>query len=158
MTNALGVDAANRPSAAARWLGSLALLGWCGAGLVAVVVGGFQPNPYDDVTGTVTPGWPAAFTFVGILSAQALGLAALLRPWSYRRSWGRALLAAVGCAPQAFVFALATMHCPPAQYAHFVWLGLTTLGLGGLFAGSALAALVARSRTRAAPTAGSPRR
>jgi hypothetical protein len=53
--------------------------------------------------------------------AELLVLFLILRPWSYRRSWGRALLALVVFIPWTLFAAMLGMHAGSINGAHLVW-------------------------------------
>ena len=57
----------------------------------------------------------------------------LLRPWSYRRSWGRALTALVLLAPWTFLFLAMAVHSGGVMIWHLKWLGGVLVGLLVLF-------------------------
>lgn len=76
-------------------------------------------------------------TLFGALSlVECLILWAVLRPQSFSRSWGRALLATLLCFPWTFTWNLFLGDMGCLFMAHAVWLSLATLVAVGLFLGS----------------------
>jgi hypothetical protein len=59
---------------------------------------------------------------VVVMVAELLVLIAVLRPWSYRHSWGRALLALLLLTPWALLNFVATMHSGRIAAVHVFWL------------------------------------
>ena len=47
---------------------------------------------------------------------------ATIRPWSYQRSWKRALLAFIITVPWMMLMGMATMHSGGVGFLHFLWL------------------------------------
>lgn len=56
-------------------------------------------------------------------------LVAILRPWSYDRSWGRALGAVALLAPWTMLSMLMTMHAGGIAFVHFAWTFVVLVGL-----------------------------
>jgi hypothetical protein len=112
-----------------------------GIGVIAVVATGFWPDPYLEHVRHIPPPHPYAMStvlfIVLFLTLHVAALFAILRPKSYKQSWGRALLAlllSVGC----FGFAaLGSMHSPPAYATYLWWLMTVGVSLLGLFIWSA---------------------
>ena len=75
---------------------------------------------------------------------EVVVLLAVLRPWSYARSWGRALTATAMWLPWALYGTLLAMHAGGVIIVHTLWLWLALLVLVGMAIGSGIAA--ARSR------------
>ena len=88
---------------------------------------------------------------LGVTGAEILVAAVILRPWSYRRSWGRALLCALAFAPWLALWGALGLHAGPTTHAHTTWLLLFWLGLVTAAAVSGAAAV--RARTRTSPAA-----
>jgi len=84
---------------------------------------------------------------LGWTAVEVLVSAAILRPWSYRRSWGRALAAAVISAPWLLGRAGVGMHDGPTTHAHTLWLLLFLIGLVSTAIVSGTAAVRARGRS-----------
>lgn len=57
-----------------------------------------------------------------MMTGEAMVLLAILRPWSFRNSWGRALMAWVIVTPYALLYFAVTMHSGPISTAHAFWL------------------------------------
>ena len=66
-------------------------------------------------------------------------LLAILRPWSYDRSWGRALVAWILLAPWNALSMIMSMHQGGIIVLHWMWLCLLLLGIGITFLWSAIA-------------------
>ena len=66
-------------------------------------------------------------------------LVAILRPWSYERSWGRALVALALLVPWAGISMISTMHAGGIVVLHFMWIALLVLDVGVTFLVSAIA-------------------
>jgi hypothetical protein len=58
-------------------------------------------------------------------------LVAILRPWSYQKSWGRALGALGACLPLTFFALLLTMHAGSVASVHALWMLTNLMGLVG---------------------------
>jgi hypothetical protein len=66
---------------------------------------------------------PGALLTWGLwLAGEVAVLYLVLRPWSYRRSWGRALLALVLCAPPLLLALLVLIHSGGIMAWHAMWL------------------------------------
>lgn len=80
-------------------------------------------------------GAPQPYLLKGVLifSAVALGecalLLAILRPWSYCRSWGRALSASLLAIGLSLLWVQGALHSPPYFGMHLQWWLLVNLGL-----------------------------
>lgn len=60
--------------------------------------------------------------------AELILVGLILRPWSYRQSWGRAVAAWVAFVPWTLMAMMMTMHAGGVLLIHFVWLlALTTV-------------------------------
>ncbi len=107
-------------------------------GVIAAIVCGFFPNPASHAD-------PALFIYEGkivlvvsgLMAVHTLLLMAILRPATYARSWGRALLALLACFVFLALGAIGSMHSPPAWGAYTTWLLLLFLGVLGLLLNSA---------------------
>lgn len=123
----------------ALWAVGAALLLWAGGqtdGYRLHVEGVPLPHPYP---------WSGVLILGVVAMVEAGVFYALLRPESYRASWGRASRAAAVGAVLSVVFGLGLMHAPPYVYAHWLWLCAVTVGLLILSATSALRAARRRS-------------
>jgi hypothetical protein len=95
-------------------------------GAVSVAWLGRLPNPYLEYVRQIPPPHPypvgGVLWVILLMTVQAVILASVLRPPTYNRSWGRALigfLVSVGF----FSFAgMAAMHAPPYFFAYLWWL------------------------------------
>ena len=76
---------------------------------------------------------------------ELIGVVAVLRPWSYRRSWRRAVAALGLFAPWTFIFLALLIHSGGIMLLHFFWLAGMCAWLVGLAFVSAIAALAARN-------------
>ena len=113
---------------------SLILPVWAVAGLVWVVASGFSEDVY--MAGrTPRDMLPLVYPLQGVLcGCTALGVETLvawgvLRPASYHRSWGRALIATAVLSPWCFYLLTGAMHQSPYYGTHLLWLLVTVLGL-----------------------------
>jgi hypothetical protein len=110
-------------------------------GVVAAALLGFLPNP-------AARGDPALHVYatqivLGVLvlmTLQALLLVAILRPATYARSWGRALLALIVSFGFEIMAVAGAMHSPPAWGALLLWTLALLLGTLTLMWVSALGA------------------
>lgn len=129
------------------WI-SLWLPGMWALGVATVVWAGFLPDGY--LMRMMPPPHPYPLTVVlwAILFMTLLtgGLYAVLRPRSYRRSWGRALCATVLTIPFVFQAAVSAMHAPPPVGYYIYWTMLMCVGCAVLCLCSGVAALWARGR------------
>ncbi len=57
-----------------------------------------------------------------MMAVETMVLLAILRPWSFRNSWGRASIAWVIVTPYALLYFAVTMHSGPISTAHAFWL------------------------------------
>ena len=67
--------------------------------------------------------------FLGLMSAELAVLLAVLRPWSYHHSWGRALSAALLITPWLFLGVVVLIHSGGIMVAHVLWLAVTWVAL-----------------------------
>lgn len=92
------------------------------AAQLAVLVRGHFAGEYDATAGSYGMNHPGDLPhFLRMGALELLVLTALLRPWSYRHAWGRALLALVIWIPWALFAAIACMHCGPIGGALMGW-------------------------------------
>lgn len=100
-------------------------IGWL-VGVIAVVTMGFASDPYLEHVRQLPSPHPypvetVLWIFLFMSAHVGMGLA-ILRPKSYRHSWGRALVALL-TSTGFFVFAaLGAMHAPPAHITYIWWL------------------------------------
>jgi len=99
-------------------------------------------DPYDPVlSGTARYGHNHEGALVDGLVLTLVELAvlvAILRPWSYDRSWGRSLVAVVLLAPWAFLSMVMSMHAGGIVVVHLMWILLALVGLVVVFLVSAI--------------------
>jgi peptidoglycan/LPS O-acetylase OafA/YrhL len=93
--------------------------------VIAAVIAGFSPNPYLEHVRNIPPPHPyptaTVLWVVLLMTIQAGALIAILRPGSYQRSWGRALVALVVSLGFLVVAAIASMHTPPPFAVYQIW-------------------------------------
>src|SRR4029450_1626818 len=124
---------------AAYWLAGLLILAWSGTlihGYKLYVMNLPPPHPYPR---------DGVLWMMAVMSVEALLFLVLIRPWSYRASWRRALIAFVVSLVPLVLF-VPIMHTPPYFVWQWIWL------LGGwltLFALCFFSLGVARVRIRA---------
>jgi uncharacterized membrane protein len=99
--------------------------GWL-LGIIAVILAGLRTDPYLEHVRQIPPPHPyPTFTVLWIVGFITIhtGLAmAVLRPRSYRHSWGRAIIAlAISLGFLAFAI-LGAMHAPPPHAVYLLWL------------------------------------
>lgn len=103
-----------------------------------------MPDPYLEKVRLIPPPHPypmkSVVATVGLMALQVLLLQLVLRPASYRRCWGRSLVAlAISC---GFLVAagLGAMHAPPHFGIYMLWLALLIVGMAALSFRSGLSA------------------
>ena len=128
----------------------LALVAWL-VGILAAALAGLQPDPYLASVRASPPPHPYPIETVGwvvlLVSAHVLLLLAVLRPGTYRRSWGRALAASILSAVFSSLGVLGAMHSPPPWVAYLLWLVTMLAGTLLLLGHSVVAAARARVGT-----------
>jgi hypothetical protein len=103
------------------------------AGMVWLVVSGFWPGA-DPYMTRHSPG-PQPYPLTAVLIACAVVLietalvAAVLRPASYRHSWGRALVALAAVMAWWFYLGMGIIHQAGYYIVHLQWLALMISGL-----------------------------
>ncbi len=113
-------------------------------GMALVIWAGSQPDYW--MLRAMPAGSEAAYPlkpvliFCAIVLAECSLLLAILRPASYRRSWGRALCASLLALGLALVWAQGLLHAPPYYGMHLQWWLVVSLGLVLLSAFSAVQA------------------
>ncbi len=106
-------------------------------------IGGFDPT--RRLYGVNWPGDLAAAVWRGALWLGLLVL--LVRPWSYRRSWGRALAAFLFFGAAGVLLLMAGMHAGPTLHAPALWMLLVA---PGCLIAAAVSAWLGLRRPRAA--------
>ncbi|MEO7733557.1 MAG: hypothetical protein ABIY55_21520, partial [Kofleriaceae bacterium] len=89
------------------------------------------------------PGDLSAFVIMTVV--ELLVILAILRPWSYSRSWKRPLFAATLFMPWLLLFGAVIVHSGGIMVIHAVWLAGVWSGLVLLAVSTGLANLAARS-------------
>jgi hypothetical protein len=105
------------------------LLVW---GVLVLEVGwGTLLGPFDEAGRAYGANWPGDTSrTLALGTVETLVWAALVRPWSFRSSWGRALLAALLFAPWALVNLIVCMHCGRIAGGRSLWLLVVALCSG----------------------------
>lgn len=95
-------------------------------GMAVVVAAGFSPNEYLVQVAQIPPPHPYPTALVlkiaALLAVQTMVLLLILRPDSYRHSWGRASFAVFACLAFVVLVAPSGMHAPPAHGWYLLWL------------------------------------
>ena len=107
------------------------------------------PNPYYENVLQLPPPHPypiaAVVPVAALVTLQTVLLTAILRPLTYRQSWGRAL-AGVGVSLAFFAYAaLGAMHAPPFYFFYLWWLLLVVAAMFALVAVSGISKLRMRN-------------
>jgi hypothetical protein len=97
------------PTHRAEWLRHVLLpLAWA-VDLLLILWG--RDDRFDPLGQQFGANWPGDFRAAfGLLSLETLVLYAVVRPWSYRASWGRSVLALLLVIPWAILSFIVTMH------------------------------------------------
>ena len=106
-----------------------------------------HPDPGTGANGTTYQGELA--TMLGVTTLQVAVFGALLRPWSYQRSWDRAVGSLLILTPCIPVWMIMNMHAGPTSGMNVMWLMLFWVGLLGAAVVSGVAAWRARRTARA---------
>src|SRR5262245_15848057 len=101
----------------------------------AIVASGFAESTYP---------LPGITLFVALVGFEATVLLIILRPKTYRDSWGRALAASGACLVGLFLSAHNTLGAPEYVFFHQKWLAAASVALVGL----AIASLIKARRKR----------
>jgi hypothetical protein len=140
------VSNSRRPDArdgSPRWRTFVLPLAWAvGAGAVAWA--GFLEDPYlgraSRLEAPVDYPLEPVVGLVALMAGHAGLLQAILRPASYRLSWGRAVVAWVLALGLLFAMAMASIHAPPFLLACLRWLTAVAVGTTVLLFASAMRA------------------
>jgi hypothetical protein len=130
------------------------------SGIIAVALGAFAPNGYAQYVLKLPEPHPYPYSLVGlfflIVTAETLALAVVVRPSTYRASWGRALFALLLALAAAFAHGMTLMHAPPYMVWHVLWLFAVCIGFAIAFGVSASSAAHAffGARRAANPSSG----
>jgi hypothetical protein len=140
-----------------QWFGTVLPFGvWVATTLE--MLRGWRNDPYNPAlkgsdtyfhNGPGALGWGVLFTTIDIVV-----LYAVLRPWSYDRSWRRALAALLLFTPWAFLNAITVVHAGSVRFTHILSVLAVWLGLAVLFAVSGVVAFVQWRQAREAAAAG----
>ena len=121
---------------------------------IVVMVRSYYGNPHDPtLTGTDAYGHTQLGELARILritAVEVLVFLLLLRPWSYQRSWMRALAGVVLLTPWLLLWGALGLHAGPTTHAHTSWLLLFWLGLTVSGIVSGVGAARARHESRVA--------
>jgi hypothetical protein len=124
------------------------------SGLI-LIVGTYVSNPHDPaLTGTEAYGHtqPGELSHIlAITAGEMLVFLVLLRPWSYHRSWLRAVGALLVLTPWLLLWGVLGLHAGPTTHTHTLLLGLLWFGLAVTSVVSGVA--VIRMRRRVQPPA-----
>ena len=114
---------------------------------------GSELGTFDPTGQQIYANWPGELMeTLGLIAIEVALLYLILRPWSYTRSWGRALMAGLLLAPFAvFAFGVMFMYGSLIALMHVIWLGLVA---GGLFVAALVSASAAASETTEAEQPG----
>ena len=100
---------------------------------VALMIRSYVANPVDpSLRGAARYGttYAGELRFIlAVTASEILVSVAVLRPWSYRRSWGRSLALAAVLAPWMLLWGGFGMHAGPTTHAHTLWLFFYWVGL-----------------------------
>lgn len=96
-------------------------------------------NPKLDATDAYGHNGEGALGEVLVLTViELVVLLAILRPWSYDRSWGRSLIAVALLVPWTGLSMIFSMHQGGVVILHFMWIFLALVGLVIAFLVSAI--------------------
>ena len=115
------------------------------AGVVAIALSGFATDQYLLYVRGIPEPHPypvdGVLLFIAVATVESALVWAVLRPWSYSRSWVRALFAAILAIGALVFFAMGLMHSPLYMFVHALWLAFGSLVLFALALWSGVAAL-----------------
>ncbi|WP_271253474.1 hypothetical protein [Pseudanabaena sp. Chao 1811] len=116
-----------------------------GVGVIVLGMSGFQLDSYK--LGVLKVPLPHDYplqdilTMIGVMSIEVLLFYVVIRPTTYRRSWGRALIALITAIFMVLLFGMVLMHSPPYMGWHWLWLVSVTFALFILFVVSTIQTL-----------------
>jgi hypothetical protein len=146
--NVAVLESGGAESALSQWRHVWLPLAWAAGG--ALIWRAAATGTSDPAGKAYGVNWPMdAPETLGRLTVEVALLYVVLRPWSYRASWGRAAGALVVAVPYALLAFAASTHAGPIVGAHLLWLALVVVGLVVTTVVSARAARRARADGRA---------
>ncbi|WP_237045426.1 hypothetical protein [Aquipseudomonas alcaligenes] len=123
-------------------------------GCAMVIYGGSLPDYWlrRSMPEGMEPAYPVQWVllFCVIVLAECSLLLAVLRPWSYCRSWGRAWCATLLAIPLALFWLTGVLHSPPHYGLHLQWWLLVCAALLVLSLYSSIAAWLHQRAERVA--------
>ena len=123
---------------------------------MALIAWSYWRDPFDPaLEGTARYGHNhegALLQGIGVTAVELAVLVAILRPWSYHRSWQRALGALGLFFPWLLFSAMLTMHAGGVMMFHLLWLLVVTAALVVGWFWSSIAAARHRSVRQPGPT------
>ncbi len=129
------------------------------AGITLMAATYLMSPPDSALQGTERYGhtYPGEFRHMLVVTTvELLIFAALLRPWSYRRSWGRAVGTAALLTPWILVWGALGLHAGPTTHTHSLWLFFFWVGLVVAAGRGAVRELIERQRSRRLNSQGNP--
>lgn len=99
-------------------------------------------RPYERAYGHNHDG--ALVDGIALASVELAVLLAILRPWSWDRSWGRTLVALALLLPWTSLLMMMSMHAGGVIVLHTLWLMTLVVALGCVLVYTVIAALVRR--------------
>jgi hypothetical protein len=118
-------------------------------GIGAEALFGLKNNPYLEFVRHIPP--PHSYPLDTVLwiallmTIQVALLFAILRPASYRMSWGRAVIAFAVSLAFLFFGGIGAMHAPPPWSAYMLWLLAIVMAMLGVTLRSAIGAIISSS-------------
>ena len=113
-------------------------------GIVAIALAGLRSDPYLEHVRLIPPPHPyPTFTVLWIamfLTVQSGAVLTILRPASYKHSWGRSLLSLLASVGFLTFGVLGAMHAPPPHAMYLLWLLAFSGSMLLLFVWSAIGA------------------
>jgi hypothetical protein len=105
------------------WFVGIILLFWGGAQIHGYRLHVMQiplPHPYP---------WKTVLILIAIMTIEAAVLLAIIRPWSYDKSWIRSVVSFFVFLSFSFIFLFTLMHAPAHVLYHFLWLVVISIAL-----------------------------
>jgi hypothetical protein len=103
--------------------GTRVVLGWTVLAVVLMVLSAMSDGIAQRGSRAYGQNLPGELTRnLLMMAVEAMVLLSILRPWSFRNSWGRALIAWLIVTPYALLYVAVTMHSGPITTAHAFWL------------------------------------